>query len=86
VAKKVTALGNVALVAESQHQLIPECRNTLHADAGRRGLTGEAKARQAGDDQMEGVCRVTTVLRGVAERPDDVEKLEHRSWPAMGNQ
>ena len=66
--------------------MIPESGNAFYSYSWRCWLTGKAKARQAGNDQMESIRCITAVLRRVREWADDVEKLQHRSGPAMGDE
>ena len=54
---------------------------TLEIVAVRRTRTG-----QGGDDHVKGVSRLTAVGLGVDQAWDDVEKLDHRTGPSVGEQ
>jgi hypothetical protein len=79
----VTALGDVAGVAEPVHHLRPRSRGAdwVPADLGR--LIGEAVAGQRRQHQVERVVSAAAVRGRVGERADDLEHLEDRAGPAV---
>ena len=81
----VTALRDVARVAQPLHQRRPRARDAagIPAELGRRA--GEAVAGQGRQHQVEGVLGAAAVRRRVGERADGVEQLDDRAGPAVGH-
>jgi hypothetical protein len=75
----IRAVRAVALVAEPAHEPVEGAGGALHRPVGRRQGRTEAHARQAGDDQVEGILGAAIVRGRVAERTDDVEKVRERA-------
>ena len=48
-----------------------------------RRLAGEAVAGHRRDHEVEGVFRASAVRRGIGERADGLEQLDHRAGPAV---
>jgi len=72
-------------VAEAAHQFGPEVGDAkrMHPSLGR--AVGEAIARQRGHDDIERVARVAAVARRVGEQRQDLEHLDERAGPAVGD-
>ncbi len=79
----VAALGDVAGVAEALHQLRPGSRDVVGVPAGAGWLAGEAVTGNRRHDEVERVFRPSVMSRGIRERADDLEQLDHRAGPAM---
>ncbi len=79
----VTALGDVAAIAEAGHQLRPGLRDAGGIPAEVRRLVGEAVAGQRRQHEVEGVLGASAVRRRVGQRADDLEELQDRAWPAV---
>ena len=81
----VAALGHVAGVAETAHQLGPGPRGAaeIPADLGR--LAGEPVPGQGGQHEMEGILGAAAVRGRVRQRADGVEQLDHGAGPAVGH-
>ena len=81
----VAALGHVAGVAETAHELGPgPCGpDQVPADLGRLG--GEAVAGQGGQHEVEGILGAAAVRGRVGQRADGVDQLDHRAGPAVGH-
>jgi hypothetical protein len=82
----VAALGDIAAVAETPHQLRPGLRGAagIPADLGR--FAGEAVAGQRGQHQVEGVLGPSAVGGRVRQRADGLQQLDHRAGPAVGDE
>ena len=79
-----------AVVELLVHQPVPQAGDGARADrAGAAVLAdrraGEAVARQRWRDHVEGVERIAAVALGMGERVDDVEELDDRARPAVGD-
>jgi hypothetical protein len=82
----VTALCEVAVVAESLHELGPDVGDLLHAPARLCGLAREAVARKRRTHDVKGVLGIAAVSRRVRERTDHLLELHDRAGPAVGQQ
>ena len=79
-----------AIVELLVNQRVPQAGDGARADragaavvADRRA--GEAVARQRRRDDVEGVERIAAVVLGMGERVDDVQELDDRARPAVGD-
>ena len=81
---EVAALRAVALVAEPAHQLGPGLGDAVEAPARSRGPVRRSRSRAARGDDVEGVGRIAAVGAGIGQRADDVEELDDRAGPAVG--
>ena len=79
----VAALGDIAGVAESVHQLRPGLRDAAGVPAELGGLAGEAVAGQGRQHEVKRVLRLPTVRGRVGQRADGLEQLDHRAGPAV---
>jgi hypothetical protein len=79
----VAALRAIALVAEPVHQPDPGVGDPLHVPARACGLVAEAIAGKRRTDDVEGVGRVASVGGRVSERPEHLQELDDRAWPAV---
>ncbi len=79
----VTALGDVALVAEPAHQFRPHFGDARDVAAGAGRLVGKAVAGQRGRDDVERVRGRAAVRDRVGERTDDLVELDHRAGPTV---
>ena len=79
----VSALRDVAGVAEALHQFGPSARDAVRVPAGAFGLSGEAVARQGWDHDVESVLGAASVRGRVRERTDDLKLLNDGSGPAV---
>src|SRR5215207_5922398 len=79
----VTALGDVAGVAEALHQFCPGSAHALRAPAGAGWLARKPVARHGRDDDVERVLRAPTVCGWFGERTDDLQLLADRAGPAV---
>ena len=82
----VAALRHPARMTEPPHQFRPGPGNALHCPARLRRLGREAVAGQRGDHEMEGVFGSSPMRHRIAQRADHTHELDHRAWPAMGQQ
>ena len=82
----ITPLGNVALIPQPQHQRVPHLCDGLDADPGCSRLAGVTVAGEAGYDQVKGITGFATVLRGIGQRRDDIQKFQYRSRPTVSHQ
>ena len=81
----VPALCHVPLVAEALHQHDPGARDADRVPAGLGRLAGETVAGQRRDDEVEGVSGAGAVGGRIRQRLDDLELLDRRSRPAVGD-
>ena len=81
----VTALGDVSRVSQASDQLRPGSRDVIWVPTRRRGLLREAVAGQGRQYQVERVLGGPAVRGRVGERADDLEHLDHRAGPAVGD-
>ncbi len=79
----VAALCAIALVAEPAHELGPGPGDTRRGPAGVVGWAGEAVAGERRDDDIEGVGGVAAMGARVGQRPNHLQELDDRAWPAM---
>ena len=79
----VAALGDVAGVAETAHQLGPGLCGAGQVPTDLDRLAREPVARQGRQNEMEGVRGVAPVGSRVGQRADRVDQLDHRARPAM---
>jgi hypothetical protein len=82
----VTALGDVAAIAEPAHQLGPGLGGAAGAPAELGRVAGEAVAGNGRQHQVEGVGGRSAVGGRVGEGADDVEQLDDRAGPAVGDE
>jgi hypothetical protein len=82
----VTALREVAVVAEAAHQLGPGPRDPPGVPARVARMRREPEPGDGRDDQVEGVARRTAVPDRVGQRLDHVEELGAGAGPAVGEQ
>jgi hypothetical protein len=80
---EVTALGDVAGVAEAVHQLGPRACGAAGAPAELGRLPGEAVARQGRQHQVESVLGGATVGGRVGQRADGLQQFDDGAGPAM---
>ena len=81
----IAALRGVALVSQALHQGGPCPGNAFGAPAGRGRLAREAVARHRRNDQVKRVRGAPAVGRGIGQRLDDLELLDDRAGPAVGD-
>jgi hypothetical protein len=81
----VAALCPIALVTEPAHQRYPGGGDAFDAPAPLRWLIAEAVAWKGRTHDVEGVRRLAAVRGRVGERPNDLEELDHRAGPAVGD-
>ena len=81
----VAALGDIAAIAETAHQLGPgPCGpQQVPADLGRLG--GEAVTGHGRQHEVERVLWLAAMLGRVGKRPNGVEHLDHRAGPAVSH-
>src|SRR5712664_40520 len=79
----IASLRHPALVAKAWHQRRPGAGDPVHVPARLKRLVGEGKAWERRHDHMERVLRPTPVAGGIAERADDLHKLNDRSRPSV---
>ena len=84
-AAPVTALGAVAVVAQTHHQLRVDVGHPLWPIPRLSWLVGEAVAGQRRGYDMKGILGPVTVRDRIGQRPDDLGELEDRSRPAVGD-
>ena len=82
-APDVAALGDVAGVAETGHQLRPRLRDAAGVPAELGRLGREAVPGDGRQHQVERVLGASTVRGRVGERADDLEQLDDRARPAV---
>ena len=82
----VAALRAVARVAQATHQLDERPGDAPHVPAARARRLREAVTRQRGRDDVEGVGGVAAVSLRLGEPWDDVEELDDRARPAVGEE
>src|SRR3546814_8341380 len=77
----VTALRNVLLIAQLQHQFVKRGGHPGGTPAARLRIAREAVARHCRKDEVEGIAGASAVCRGVCKRIDDLQKRseEHTS-------
>ena len=85
VGAHVAALGDVARVAESAHQLRPRACDAVGVPAELGRLAREAVAGYRRQHQVEGVPGVAAVSGRVGQRADGLEQLDDRAGPAVGH-
>ena len=81
----VAALGDVAGVAETVHQLRPRASGAGGVPTELGGLAGEAVAGQRRQHEVERVLGASAVRGRVGERADRIEQLDDRAGPAVGH-
>ena len=81
----VAALGDIAGVAQSIHELRPRLGNMRNAPAAGGGLVGEAVAGERRGDHVEGVFGLSAVRRRIGQRAQNLEEFHHRSRPPVGH-
>ena len=81
----VAALGHVAGVAETTHELGPGARGAAEVPADLERLAGEPISRQRGEHEMERILGAAPVRRRIRQRPDGVDHLDHGAGPAVGH-
>ena len=79
----VTALGHVAGVAESTHELGPGPRRPTQIPADLDRLAGEPVSGQGGQHEMEGILAAAAVSGRVRQGADRVEQFDHGAGPAV---
>ena len=79
----VAALGHVAGVAESTHELGPGPCRPAQIPAHLDRLAGEPVPGQGGQHEMEGILGAAAVRGRVRQRADGVEQLDHGAGPAV---
>ena len=80
----VAALGRVPLVAEPGHQLVPRVGDPRYVPSPRRRFVAPAVPGERRAHDVEGVGRIAAVGTRVAERLDDLDELDDRARPAVG--
>jgi len=81
----VAALGHVAGVAETAHQLRPRLCHAADVPAELSRLAGEAVPGDGRQHEVECVLGVSAVRGRVRERADRLEQLDNRTGPAVGH-
>ena len=81
----VAALGHVAGVAETAHELGPGACGPAEVPADLERLAGEPIPGQRGQNEMEGILGAAAVRGRVRQRPDGVDHLDHGAGPAVGH-
>jgi hypothetical protein len=79
----VVAVGAKALMAEPVYQPHPECGHTAPRHAAPRGPIRAAEAGHGGDDHVEGVRRIASMVSRVGQEQDELEHLDEGARPAM---
>src|SRR5580704_16853598 len=79
-----------AIVELFMDQGVPQAGDGARADRAGAAVVadrwaGEAVARQGGRDDVESVERVAARVLGMSQRIDDVQELDDRARPAMGD-
>ena len=79
-----------AVVERLVDQPVPQAGDGARADRARAAVladrrAGEAVARQGRRDDVEGVERIAAVVLGMGQRIDDVQELDDRARPAVGD-
>src|SRR3546814_1319096 len=82
----VTALRNVLLIAQLQHQFVKRGGHPGGTPAARLRIAREAVARHCRKDEVEGIVGASAVCRGVCKRIDDLQKLDDRAGPPVGHE
>ena len=73
------------LVAEPLHQLDPRRGNVDQIPACGARLAREPVPREGRNDHMERILGLAAERGGVSERTDEIEQLDDRSGPAVGD-
>ena len=81
----VAALRAEAVVAEPCHQFDPQVRDSKRVHPALTWAIGEAVAGQRRDHHVERIPGIPTVTSGVAEERYDLEQLDERAGPAVGD-
>ena len=81
----VTALRDELRVPQTVHQDDPGARDANRVPAGLGRLSREPVAGQGRDHEVEGVGGARPVFRGIGERVDELQLLDGRSGPAVGD-
>ena len=81
----IAALRGVALVSQALHQGGPCPGNAFGAPAGRGRLAREAVARHRRNHEVKRVRGAPAVGRRIGQRLDDLELLDDRAGPAVGD-
>ena len=79
----VSALRDVARVAQPLHEHVPRTADALHPPAGLGRSRREAEARQRRNHDVEGVLRPAAERRRIGERTDELDLLEDRARPSV---
>src|SRR5215211_3196207 len=79
------ALCDVVRVAEPLHKHVPGMADALQPPAHLGWPRGEAEARKRRDHDVEGVLRAPAVGRRIGELTDDLDLLEDRARPPVGD-
>ena len=79
----VSALSDVACVAEPLHEHVPRTADALHSPAGLGRSRREAVARQRRNHDVEGVLRPAAIRGRIGERTDGLDLLEDRPGPSV---
>ena len=79
----VASLGDVAVVAETAHQLGPGPCGPAKVPADLDRLAREAVPGQGGQHEVEGILGAAAVRGRVGQRADRVDQLDHRARPAV---
>src|SRR4029077_7060233 len=77
----IASLCDVVVVTQTSHQ---DCPNPRKPPAHFGRLVRKTKPGQGGDDNVEGFFRLAAMGRRVCQRSDDLQKLDDRSGPSMG--
>jgi hypothetical protein len=81
----VATLSNVTFVAQAFHQHVPRTADALDTPSGLRGPRRKAVTRQGRDHHVEGVFGPAAERGRIGERADDLDLLEDRAGPAVGD-
>src|SRR5215470_13833648 len=81
----VSALRDVAGIAEALHQFGPGARDAVRVPASTGWPAGEAIARQGRDDDVERIPGAASVRSWIRKRINDLELLDDGSRPAMSD-
>jgi hypothetical protein len=84
---QITAVRYVAVMTQPHgHQGVPQASDLTPGQPGGRRGAAESAAGQRPDDHREGIRRVRAVRAGIRQQRDQLDLLQKRPWPAVGEQ
>jgi hypothetical protein len=81
----VSALRDIAGIAQSLHELRPRLGDLREAPPALGGVVGKAVPGKRRRDDVESVLGLATVRRRVGQRPQNFEEFHHRSRPPVSH-